>query len=43
MSISASCIRQQYPPVGHTLLTLCSTGLGVEEKRFFNRTEIEIP
>ncbi|OWP64474.1 hypothetical protein CDA63_03645 [Hymenobacter amundsenii] len=36
-------IRQQYPPIGYTQLALRATGLGVDEKRFFNRTEIEIP
>ncbi|SET52495.1 hypothetical protein [Hymenobacter actinosclerus] len=36
-------IRQQYPPMGHTQLTLRAAGLEVDEKRFFNRTEIEIP
>ncbi|UOQ74887.1 hypothetical protein [Hymenobacter cellulosilyticus] len=35
-------IRQVYPPLGYTQLTLQETGLQVEEKRFFNRTEILI-
>lgn len=36
-------IRQNYPLIGYSQLTLQATGLWVEEKRFFNRTEIEIP
>ncbi|RPD44998.1 hypothetical protein DNI29_20105 [Hymenobacter sediminis] len=36
-------LRQSYPLVGYTHLTLGEAGLSVEQTRFFNRTELLIP
>jgi len=43
MSIPIHEIKQRYPILGYSHLIMQETGLHIEEKRFFNRTEFLIP
>ena len=43
MSIIDKEIKQRYPILGYTHLIMQETGLYVEDKRFFNRSELLIP
>ncbi|WP_303310986.1 hypothetical protein [Hymenobacter sp. BT730] len=40
---SISSIRQNYPLVGYTYLTLTDKSLQVEQRRLFNLTKVELP